>query len=556
MGFHKSWVKISYLQRYREVANILMKYGFGFIVEQINRRKGLLKKQFKSGGDEYQSLSRPQRLRMAFEELGPTYVKLGQLLSIRPDLLPPAYIHELEKLQDNVPPVSYEAIIKVCKQSGLDIERDFRTFEREPIAAASIAQVHRAVLNNGEQVVVKIQRPDIDRIIATDLAILKDISHLLERRTAWGELYRVTEIVDEFSDAIQAELDFQKEGRNADQFYKNFSRDRNIRIPKVFWEFTSQRVLVLEYLPGIKISDFSALKHTHQSTSKLASQLVDCLFKQIYEHGFFHADPHPGNIAVSEKNELIFYDFGQVGIIDNRLKELCMDLILSMIRYDVNGVTRSLLEIAISDHYVNREQLRRDVSRLQQKYYGMPMSQIKIGEAMAELLELSIKYQVRIPAELSLMVKMLMTMEGIISMLDPQLSIVDIAEPYGRRIMMKRYAPSNIAKNIGEIAVDYSRIVKELPENLEKISNLVTEGELKVKIEHSNINRLGSKIDIMSNRLSMAIIIASIVIGTSLVVGKIGNQFISRIPIVEIGFVTAMVLGLFLTYSILRSGKY
>lgn len=556
MGFHRSWVQISYLQRYREVANTLMKYGFGFIVEQINRSKWLLKKRFKSGGEEYQSLSRPQRLRMAFEELGPTYIKLGQLLSIRPDLLPPAYIHELEKLQDNVPPVSCVEIIKACKQSGLDIERDFQSFDREPIAAASIAQVHRAVLNSGEEVVVKVQRPDIDRIIATDLAILKDISDLLERRTAWGRLYRVTEIVDEFSNAIQAELDFQMEGRNADQFYKNFSRDRNIRIPKVFWEFTSQRVLVLEYLPGIKISDFSALKHTHQSTQKLASQLVDCLFKQIYEHGFFHADPHPGNIAVSEKNEIIFYDFGQVGTIDDRLKELCMDLVLGMMRYDVNGVSRSLLEIAISDHYVNREQVRRDVSRLQQKYYAMPMSQIKIGEALAELLELSTKYQVRIPAELSLMVKMLMTMEGIISMLDPQLSIVDIAEPYGRRVMMKRYAPSNIAKSMGEIAIDYSRIVKELPENLEKLNNLITEGELKVKIEHSNINRLGSKIDIMSNRLSMAIIIASIVIGTALVVEKIGNQFISRIPIVEIGFVTAMVLGLFLTYSILRSGKY
>lgn len=547
---------INYLPRYREVANILIKYGFGFLFGSLNRTKWSISSKHRKMEGSIEHFSRPQRLRKALEELGPTYIKLGQLLSIRPDLLPPDYIHELEKLQDDVPPVPYEEVVSVCNRAGLDLLRDFTSFEKEAVAAASMAQVHRAVLKNGDQVVVKVQRSGIERMIATDLAILKDFSALLERRTSWGRLYRVTEIVDEFSEAILAELDFQQEARNADQFYRNFKHDRYVRIPRVYWELTSERVLVLEYLPGVKISDFSALKQTQGSSEKITSRLVDSLFKQIYVHGFFHADPHPGNIAISEKQEIIFYDFGQVGIVDDVLKEKCMDLVLAMMRYDVNGVTRSLLQIGISDHHVDREELRRDVSRLEHKYYGLPMSQIKIGEALGELLELSTRYQVRIPAELSLMVKMLMTMEGIISALDPQISIVDIAEPYGRRIMMKRYTPKNMAKNAGEMALDYSRLFKELPRNIEEITSLITEGELKVKMEHSNINRLSSKIDIMSNRLSMAIIIASIIIGTSLIVERIGSRFINHIPLVEIGFITAMILGLFLTYSILRSGKY
>jgi len=245
-----------------------------------------------------------------------------------------------------------------------------------------------------------------------------------------------------------------------------------------------------------------------------------------------------------------------VGVIDEVLKEHCIDLLLGMVRYDVNGVTRALLSIGISSQYVNREELRRDVAKLEQKYYGLPLAQIRLGVALAELLELSTRYQVRIPAELSLLVKMLMTIESIISQLDPQLSIVDIAEPYGRRVMLKRYSPSHIKSGLQRIALDYGRVIKDFPRDIENILSLIGEGEFKIKIEDINLNRMTAKFDVMSNRLSLAIIVASIIIGTSLIAEKMNSSIMKTLPVVELGFMAAMILGLFLAYSIIKSGKY
>ncbi|WP_242847513.1 ABC1 kinase family protein [Syntrophomonas zehnderi] len=549
--------QLNHISRYREVANVMIKHGFGFLFDKVSLRYifGFWNtKQMRE--DKANRFTRPQRLRMALEELGPTYVKLGQLLSIRPDLLSAEYIFELEKLQNSVPPFAFSEVLKVIGDSGLEINRDFKSFNEIPIAAASIAQVHEAVLNDGQHVVVKVQRPGIDKLVATDLEILMDLSGLLEKHTAWGEFYHITEVIDELAEAIRSELDFLQEGRNADLFRKNFRYDRSIKVPKIFWQHSSQRVLIMEYVEGIKISNFSALRQANLETKTIAQKLVNALFKQIFEYGFFHADPHPGNLAISTEQELVFYDFGQMGMVDEVLKEKCVDLLISMMRYDVNGVTRALLDIAIGSQSVNREELRQDVARLEQKYYGLPMSQIKLGESLAELLELSVRYQVRVPPELSLMVKMLMTIESLVMQLDPQLSIVDIAEPYGRKVMLKRYSPKNVSSSAIEIALDYGRIFKQFPHDFENILRQMQEGEFSVNLQHKNINRITARLDIMSNRLSVAIIVASIIIGSALILDKSKSGFINQVPLVEIGFITAVILGLFLTYSILKSGKY
>ncbi|MDD3269420.1 MAG: AarF/ABC1/UbiB kinase family protein [Syntrophomonadaceae bacterium] len=556
IGIRNRLDQLSHLPRYKEIANILIKHGFGSVFDRFAWHRIKSNKANELLGAELGSNHIARRLREALEELGPTFVKLGQILSTRPDLLPPEYIIELEKLQNEVPPFSYETLLEILKREGVDLQRDFAYFNPEPLAAASIAQVHEAVLKNGQKVVLKVKRPDIDKSMENDLEILVELSYLLERRNNWAKMYRISEIIIELGQALRNELDFRKEARNADIFYRNFQGDGNVIIPRVIWEYSSAGILVLEYVEGVKISDFISLKKGNYDTRKIAGHLVEALFKQIYEHGFLHADPHPGNIAIAAGEKIIFYDFGQVGVVDQIIKDKGINLMVNMMRYDTNGVSRSLLDIGIGSQYVNQEELRRDVSRLQQKYYGLPLSEINVGEALRELIDLSMKYQMRLPAELSLMVKMLMTVENLISQLDPQLSIVDIAEPYGKKLMMKRFLPENLKKETGEFILDYVRLLRAFPREVDNMLRIIEAGELRIKMEHGNLKPLIARADIISNRISLAIILASIIVGTSLLARQSSDGFLSSIPLVDVGFALAMILGLFMVYSIIRSGHY
>lgn len=554
MLLSSSYNRIRRLPRYREVTNILVKNGFGFIIEQLDWH--WWKKKDKEAQRDLRGHSMAIRLRHALEELGPTYVKLGQLLSTRPDLLPSVYIMELEKLQDNVAPIPYGVVTDMLESEGLDPELSFAWINPEPIAAASIAQVHQALLPGGQKVAIKVQRPGVEKIIKTDLAMLLELARAFEKRSSWGKLYRVSEIVEELGESLKNELDFRQEACNADIFYHNFEKDEKVAIPRIIWANSTRRVLTMEYIEGVKISDFNRLHQAAYNLEKVAANLVNALFKQVYEFGFFHADPHPGNIAIGEGETIIFYDFGQVGVIDNVIREKGMDLVIAMMQYNVDRVTRALLDIAIANRHVNQVQLRRDVARLQQKYYGVPLPEIDLAQALGELIELSLQYQMRLPVELSLMVKMLITVENIAGQLDPTLSIVKIAEPYGKMLLLKKYAPGRIRRALQEVWQDYSELGRELPREIIAIMKMAEEGELKLNLEHTNIKHLTAQVDIMSNRLSLAIILASIILGTALVADQINSSLLTRIPIVQLGFAAGVILGLFLTYSILRSGRY
>ncbi|MDI9467022.1 MAG: AarF/ABC1/UbiB kinase family protein [Bacillota bacterium] len=554
--FGKRFSKVSHLPRYREVANVLIKHGFGFVFDRFTLIK-LNHRQIKT--KQQVNLRSPyvaRHLREAFEELGPAFVKLGQLLSVRPDLLTEPYVAEFEKLQDAVPPFPYEQVVELCREEGLIIDDLFASFEPEPIAAASMGQVHEAYLKTGEHVVVKIQRPNIEEQVKTDLEIMMELAKLLEKRTRWGRLYKVSEIVAELSEAIINELDFHKEARNADDFFRLYREDPTVRIPRIHWQYSTKRVLVMEYVGGIKISDLEELKKANYDPKLIASRLIDALFRQVYENRLFHADPHPGNIAVAEGEIIVFYDFGQVGVVEYQAREKYVELLIGMMRYDTDAVTKAILDIGITEKPINRDDLRSDVNQLQQKYYGMPLSQINVVEASTELINLSVKYKMRLPAELSLLSKMLMTVESIVTQLDPQISLVDLAEPYGRKVLARKMSPDQIVKVLTNVFWDYAELARSYPRHLDKIMAMLANGELKIRMEHANLRRLASRIDILSNRLSLAIILASIIIGSSLVVENSSSNILGRIPLVELGFITALILGLFLVYSIIRSGRY
>lgn len=554
--FGKRFSKVSHLPRYREVANVLIKHGFGFVFDRFTLIK-LNHRQIKT--KQQVNLRSPyvaRHLREAFEELGPAFVKLGQLLSVRPDLLTEPYVEEFEKLQDAVPPFPYEQVLELCREEGLIIDELFASFEPEPIAAASMGQVHEAYLKTGEHVVVKVQRPNIEEQVKTDLEIMMELAKLLEKRTRWGRLYKVSEIVAELSEAIINELDFHKEARNADDFFRLYREDPTVRIPRIHWQYSTKRVLVMEYVGGIKISDLEELKKANYDPKLIASRLIDALFRQVYENRLFHADPHPGNIAVAEGEVIVFYDFGQVGVVEYQAREKYVELLIGMMRYDTDAVTKAILDIGITEKPINRDDLRSDVNQLQQKYYGMPLSQINVVEASTELINLSVKYKMRLPAELSLLSKMLMTVESIVTQLDPQISLVDLAEPYGRKVLARKMSPDQIVKVLTNVFWDYAELARSYPRHLDKIMAMLANGELKIRMEHANLRRLASRIDILSNRLSLAIILASIIIGSSLVVENSSSNILGRIPLVELGFITALILGLFLVYSIIRSGRY
>lgn len=547
--------KYRHLARYREIANVLAKHGFGYILGRIDLKDLLTRRLTESR--ETHRLGIPRRIFLVLEELGPTFVKLGQILSTRSDLLPGPILEELEKLQDNVPPFEWDAVAGVIQtELGKPVDELFTEFRREPLASASIGQVHLARLANGEQVVVKVQRPGIAQNIEIDLDILFDLARLIQSRSELAQLYRLDEIVEEFARTLQAELDYTQEGRNADRFRHNFRDDPTVYIPRVHWDYSSRKVLVMEYVEGIKISNREELRQQGYDLKKVARHVVQAMFRQVYEFGFFHSDPHPGNLAVLAGERIAFMDFGQVGRVDRDLKEKALDLVLGMVRYDADAVVEGLLNIGVVDHKINMSGLKRDIDRLQEKYYGLPLAQINLRQAMKELLDVTFRYRIRVPAEFTLMLKSLLTLEGLVEHLDPGVSLFDLGEPLGKRIIQERYAPDRIRRVLREQLTELYGLARRLPKRLDRILSRMESGGLKLELEHQHLSRYFFRLNVIANRIAMSIILASLIIGSSLLAQSDNRLVIGGLPIAEIGFVIAALIGFWLVVSVFRSGRF
>lgn len=544
----KDFIQPKYMKRYREIISVLFKYKFGFLFNNLIFRK-FRRKRSVAASDQ------APKFRQALEELGPTFIKLGQLLSVRADLLPAAYIQELERLQDEVPPFSTEEALAVCAQSGINTQEVFTFFSPEPIAAASIAQVHRATLVTGKEVAVKIQRPHMEAIIKTDLDILASLGRIMEKRLEWARFYQISAVISELRRAITLELDFMNEAKNIERFRKNFQKHPEVIIPDVLWEYTNNQVIVMEYVEGTKISDLPALNNKHIDKRKIADTLIAAMYWQIYEFGFFHADPHPGNLAIADDGRLIFYDFGQAGTIDNVLKEQAFSILLAMFNYDVSGVTRTLLEIGIKTKPINRLELTKDVSMLQKKYYGMPLADIKIGEALFEIIRLFNKYQVMIPAELSLLAKMAVTVEGIIFQLDPSISIVDIVEPYGKKAFAQRFSPTRLRSSISSTISSYMNLAANLPLMTEDFLHLLESGEIKIKREDVWLPAAVSKINSMITRLSLALLMSALIISLAVLGEDAGYMIIGGISMFKLILVILLLLTVCFIATFFRKKK-
>ena len=546
--------------RYRFVIATLVKYGFGNVIDRL-RVEFLFKigKRFvpRSGKRIVLKKTLAERLRLAMEELGPTFIKLGQILSLRPDIIPEDFAKEFRKLQDEVPPFPASEAKEIV-QSNLKSPPDklFESFSDAPLAAASIAQVHSAVTRNGERVAVKIQRPGIRNIIETDLAILHDLATLAENRVSVLEIYHPVRLVEEFSKNIRRELDFYREGRNVELFKKNFHGDGTVYIPRVYWEYTTASVLTIELIDGIKVSDKEKLEKAGFDLKAISVNGANLLLKQVFDHGFFHADPHPGNIFIIDNNVIVPLDYGLVGYVEEEMKERIGNAFLALANKDVGRLIRSFIDMGVIEHTEDLVDIRTDLQDFINNYYNVPLDQIELGKTLIELISIIRKYHMRIPADFAMMTKALITVEGLGRELYPDFEMMSIAQPFIRRLLTKKFDPKKNIENLLEAGYDFNKLFRVMPSELASIVSKLNRGMITMKMEHKGAEKYISELDRSGNRLALSVVIAAILIGSSLIVNLRVGPFIFGFPVFSfVGFIFSGILGLWLVIAIMRSGR-
>jgi len=560
MAFTKIKRQYKNLKRIREIVNIFIKYGFDYFVQRLGL-SGLVSKSekiLKLKPSKINEMPFPVRIRLALEELGPTFVKLGQILSTRHDLIPSEYIKELQKLQDKVPPFPFKQVEQILKvELGDDISSLYNYFATEPYAAASLGQTHLAELKDGKKVIIKVQRPNIEKIIETDLDILFDLARLTEKHIPASRLYDPVGIVEEFSKIIRLEIDYKNEGRNAERFKKNFKDDKNVYAPKIYWDFCSKRILTMEFLEGIKINELNEIDKMGYDRKEIAKNGVNAFMKQILSDGFFHADPHPGNMLVMKDAIIGFVDFGMMGRLNEETKKKCVALLIAILERNSGKIANEILDFeTTSQKNTNTSSLKTDIREMLDQYYDESLKEIKLGELIGQLIEISIKYHIKIPTEFSLLGKSLITIEGIGLELDPDFNFAEIAKPYVNELIQKSRNPKQLILKLLNNLIELYDISMLIPGQLSRALKRMESGIFKLEFHHRGLENLMSTLERSTNRISYSLILAAIIIGTSLIMQTDkGPQFMGFPVIGVLGFLISAILGLGLVIMILRSGK-
>lgn len=553
----------AYVKRYREIVDVMIRHGFGYLVDRFGLRpfRSLREKLFgqRPLKEQLLILSEAERLRRALEELGPTFIKFGQILSTRHDLIPSEYIQELSRLQDRVLPFEYSEAKKVIeKEFGKNIEEVYHSFNPKQIAAASIGQVYRATLSGGEEVAVKVMRPGVEEIIETDLAILMSLARFAEKHIKESKFFNPVGFVDEFSRIIRHEIDYAHEAQNAERFYVNFAGSADVKIPKMYWKYTTKHVLTQEYSEGIKISDIAQIEASGLDKKKISIDLANAYLKMVFEDGFYHADPHPGNILVSREGNIIFLDFGMAGHIDPVLHENLANLMIAIRRNDIDFLIDALAEIGlISDAGSESPMLKIKLEELLNKYYTLSTKFIDPTAFLRDLIDVFAKSRGKIPTNVMLLSKTLMIRDEISRKLDPEHNFAELTEPYVKKMMEERTRASYIMKEAAKTLWDFAHLVKAFPKRVNHILTKAEKGTLKLELEHRGLENFIEELDIMSNRLSFSMIIAALIVGSSLIIQTGMSPSLFGVPLLGIiGFLLTGFLGIGLLISILRSGKW
>ncbi len=551
--------RYSMVKRYGRIIDVLVSNGFGYFVDKMGLRSmGSVRSRVKGRfGREQEKDTRPERARKVLEELGPTYVKFGQLLSMREDLIPLKYAQEFTKLQNDVPPFPFEDVKAVLKtELGGDIPELFSDFDEKPVAAASIGQVHKARLHSGEDVVVKIQRPGIRRIIEADLDIMYSLAGFAQQHIEEIKLYNPVAVVDELSRSIHSEMDYTQEARNIEHFLSNFENDPVIVIPRVYNDYSSDRILTLEYIEGIKCNKFEKLANENLDREKIATDVSEAFMKQVFEHGFFHADLHSGNIFALEDGRIALLDFGMAGHLSEDMRGLLVDALLAVTNGDSTQYIEVMRDLGVADEKLDVRSFKVDYDHFLFKYYGRTLDQVDATEVSSEMLSLLRKHQIQVPPNIALLFKGVMTVGGFAMQMVPDFNVTEIAEPYARKFMKKRFSPRNIAKNSSKNLWYASRLLSRAPLQLSHILEVAEKGYLNLKFEHEGTDRLLSEISVASNRLAFSLIISAIIVGSSLVIQTGMEPQVWGVPLFGLlGFLAAGIFGMGLIIYIIRTGS-
>ncbi|MGM0599966.1 MAG: ABC1 kinase family protein [Candidatus Rifleibacteriota bacterium] len=546
-----------HINRYRHVLGILFEYGFGDLVEALNIERYVeigLQLVSKKPRERIINLSQAERFREALEKLGPTFIKLGQILSTRRDLLPDDFIKELQRLHDKVPPFPYAEAKKLIEEEfGFPLEKLFAEFDDVPIAAASIAQVHFAKLTSGKHVAVKVQRPDIRKIIKVDIEIMISLAELLEEHIEGFKFFKPTQIINEFADSISRELNFNLEGANIERFGRQFKKEKTVYVPQVFHELTSDKVLTLEYIDGIKISDLDKLENNNLDRKKLALNGFNLILKQIFEHGFFHADPHEGNIFALKDNVICYIDFGNMGRVNTYQRDLFAELIHGIYKRDEIAVTQTIIKLSHSESFSTPDRIIKDVARFMDLYCYIPLKEIDLEVVSREIIKICKIHSLSIPPELFLMIKALTTAEGIGLLLDPEFNLVDNAAPYIRKIRLQRFSPERIFDQFTESGTEFLELLRDIPGEFRVILKMARKGKVKLELEHQGLDPMLDTYEQIGNLLCYAIVTAALIIGSSLIVLSGIPPVFYNIPVIGlVGFLVAGAMGFKLLFSILK----
>ena len=546
-----NWRKDLHLTRSREIASVLIGHGWDYLLHSPDRGKLKSRQRLQHGPP----LTRPEHLRTALEELGTTFIKLGQILSTRADLLPPDYLAELVKLQDSAPSVPFEAIREVVrKELGQPIEEVFLRFDPKPLAAASIGQAHAATLKDGTEVVVKIRRPGVVEQVEEDLTILKELAEAVSGRLELANRYDIPGIVEEFSETLRAELDYTREGHNAERFAENFADEPRLHIARVYWETSTSRVLTLERIRGTKISDVASLDKQGIDRAALAKFATDVVMRMVCEDGFFHADPHPGNFFIEADGTIGLIDFGMIGILDDQTQDHLADLLIYINQQDADRLVDVLLDLGVTKTRIDRASLRHDVQHLMSTYWGLPLGELRIAALLNDVLAAMRKNHLHLPSNLSLLLKTVIMIEGMGVKLDPEFRLTTVLESYAERLIMRKYSPIKLIRTMGQASLDLARLGTEMPQHLRRIVNATENGSLQVGMRPEGFDPIINRFEKISNRIVLGVIAAAFINGLAVLTS------VYRPPgweswawiVFAFGFVCALTLGVYLAFNILR----